>query len=127
MPSQRPERVARQILQEISKIAGEDIGDPRLAMVTFTEVKITPDLRQARVFFSVLGDDGALADASAALEKARGYIRRELGHRMSLRHVPELRFAVDDTIRVADRIGQLLGGSTAPRDPQDPPQSDDEE
>ena len=104
----RAERVGRQILQEISKIAEGDIGDPRLEFVTFTDVQMTVDLRHAHVFFSSFGDDRARNDATAALGKAKGYIRRELGRRLSLRHVPELRFSLDDSSQVADRIGRLI-------------------
>jgi ribosome-binding factor A len=95
-------------LQEISKIAEGDVGDPRLEFVTFTEVRMTSDLRYAQVFFSSLGDESARDEAGAALGKAKGYIRRELGRRLRLRHVPELRFLVDDSSQVADRIGRLI-------------------
>lgn len=119
MSSQRAERVGRQILQEISKIADSDLGDPRVNLVTFTDVKMTSDLRHARVYFSTLSDGTERDEAVAALEKANSFIRRALARRLSLRHVPELRFTLDDSSEVTDRIGRLINQST-----QNMPESD---
>jgi ribosome-binding factor A len=108
MPSQRAERVGRLILRELSQIVDSNVGDPRLSLVTFTDVKMTPDLRTAHVYFSSLvGADGR-EEAATALKKACGYIRRELGHRLSLRYVPQLRFSVDKSLDLSDRIGRLI-------------------
>jgi ribosome-binding factor A len=107
MASQRAERVGRQILQEISAIAEQDLADPRLRLVTFTDVRMSPDLRLARVSFSSLAGEQARREALVALEHATGLIRRELGRRLSLRYVPELRFQPDDSLDVAQRISDL--------------------
>ena len=105
------------ILREVSQIAESGLGDPRLSLVTFTDVEMTADLRTARVFFSSLAGAEGRQDAERALEKACGYIRRELGHRLRLRHVPELRFSVDESLDLSDRIGRLV----------EKPHEDDEE
>ena len=109
MSSQRAERVGRQILQEVSAIAEEELADPRLRLLTFTDTHMSPDLRLARISFSSLGGDEARRQALAALERATGLIRRELGRRLSLRYVPELRFELDDSLDVAHRISELAG------------------
>jgi ribosome-binding factor A len=110
MGSQRQQRVARQILQEISTIV-ETLNDPRLVLVTFTEVRMTPDLRNARVFFSCLGDDEHRKRCEEGLAHASGVLRRELGRRLPLRWVPALRFEFDDSYQRAERINRLLGSS----------------
>ncbi len=125
MASQRAERVGRQILQEVSKIVESEVRDPRLNLVTFTDAKMTPDLRQARVYFSSLDGVEARDEAATALGKASGFIRRELARRLKLRHVPELRFSPDDSLDLADRIGQLVGQPASRADP--PADCDDEE
>jgi ribosome-binding factor A len=113
MPSQRAERVGRQILQEISKIAESDLADPRLDLVTFTDVNMTPDLSIAHVYFSTMNGGADPQEAAAGLKKANGYIRRTLAHRLSLRHVPELRFTLDESSLLTDRIGRLINPDPA--------------
>jgi ribosome-binding factor A len=108
MPTQRQQRVGRQILQEISTIVETELADPRLQLVTFTEVRISPDLRNARVFFSCLGGEVERKRAEQGLQHAAGALRRELGRRLSLRFVPELRFEFDDSYERAERIAHLL-------------------
>jgi ribosome-binding factor A len=107
MGGQRAERVGRQLLHEISNIVEIELADPRLVMVTFTDVRMTSDLRHARVFFSSLTDEKGRLAALTVLEHAAGVIRRELGRRLSLRHVPELRFIVDDSVEISRRISDL--------------------
>ena len=108
MSSQRQQRVGRQILQEISTIVESELNDPRLVLVTFTEVRMSPDLRNAHVFFSCLGDDAQRKRCEEGLVHAAGMLRRELGRRLPLRFVPALRFELDDTLQRAERINRLL-------------------
>jgi ribosome-binding factor A len=108
MGSQRQQRVAKQILQEISMIVEQQLNDPRVQLVTFTDVHVTPDLRNARVFYSHMGDDAERAHCAEALEHASGMLRRELGRRLPLRFVPKLRFEYDDSSIRAERIATLL-------------------
>src|SRR5438045_9680958 len=97
MGSHRVERVAAQLRQEISEIMVRDLKDPRIGMATITEVKLTPDLRNATVKVSVVADDDGRQAAIDGLEHAKGFIRRELGSRLSnLRFAPALHFPLDD-------------------------------
>jgi ribosome-binding factor A len=124
MSTQRAQRVGRQLQQEISMIVERDLVDPRLELVTFTAVKVTPDLRTARVYYSCLGGQEARDDCGKALDHAKGMLRREIGRRLALRYVPDLRFEFDDSLERSQRISELLGpavqGRDAPEDAGDP-------
>jgi len=108
MTTTRTARVSRQILQDLSEIIERELKDPRVGMITLTAVHMTPDLHTARVFFSRLGSAEEREESRRALEHAVGFLRRELGRRLRLRHVPELRFLVDDSLDVSDRISRIL-------------------
>jgi ribosome-binding factor A len=108
MSGPRVERVARQVQQEISTIVERDLADPRLNLVTFTRVQMTPDLRHARVYFSCLEGTAGKERCETALVHAIGMLRRELGRRLRLRYVPELHFVFDDSFERAARINALL-------------------
>lgn len=84
------------------------LRDPRIAGVTVTEADVAPDLRQARIRVSVLGDDAALAEAVRALNRAAGKLRHEVGRALALRYLPQLRFEADGALRAGDRIGALI-------------------
>jgi ribosome-binding factor A len=107
----RAERVGRQVVQALASILESEAHDPRLAGVTITAARMTDDLRNVRVFFAVFGDAKAATDAAAGLEKASGYLRRELAHRLELRYAPALAFEHDDAMFTADRIENLLKGA----------------
>ncbi len=109
MAGHRVERVAAQLREEISAIIMRDLKDPRIGMVSITEVKLTPDLRSAIVRVSVVGESEGQQAAVAGLDHARGFIRKELGSRLSnLRFAPELRFELDEGIAYSVRVSQLL-------------------
>jgi len=109
MATRRQRRVAQFIHEEIGILLERRISDPRLAAVTITDVEITPDLRIATIYYSVLGDEQEQVDlAQAGLEHASGFFRRELGEVLDLRYVPELRFRFDETLREARHLDQLL-------------------
>ena len=105
--SQRMARVSeefREVLaQEVPKLK-----DPRMGFVTITGVKVTPDLRKAIVFYSVLGDDKAKAGTRAALRHANKHLRSALGHAVRLKFTPVLVFEEDEVIEHAARIDELL-------------------
>ena len=104
----RPERVAQVIQQHLAQVfARGNMKDPRLGLVTITGAKISPDLRQARVYWTVHGDAKVQAETKQGLEAARGFLRRELGQ-LGLRVVPDLAFSYDEAIDRGDRIDQLL-------------------
>src|SRR5947209_20316512 len=109
MGTHRVERVAAQLREEISEIIIRDLKDPRIGMATITEVKLTPDLRNATVKVSVLGETDERQAAIDGLEHAKGFIRRELGLRLSnLRFAPDLHFQLDEGVSYSVRVSQLL-------------------
>ena len=103
MSSRRVERVARQILQAVSSLVETELADPRIGLVTFTGATISPDLRQARIYYSALGDEEAKRSAADGLTHASGYLRREVGRRLGLRFSPTLHFEPDRSLERADR------------------------
>ena len=104
----RPDRVAQLIQQRLAEIfAAGGMKDPRLGLVTITGAKISPDLRQARIYWTVHGDAEVRKSTQQGLDASRGYLRRELGE-LSLRVVPNLTFTYDEAIDRGDRIDQLL-------------------
>jgi ribosome-binding factor A len=104
----RPDRVADQIRSELALLLTRDVHDPGLGFVTITRVQMTPDLQQARVFYTSLGDDKARRNTERALERAGAFLRRQIGSRLRLKRVPELAFVYDESIAGQDRIEQLL-------------------
>lgn len=94
----RSERVEGQLKKEISKILQEDLKDPRIGFVTITRIDLTDDLRYARIYFSILGDDLAKEEGLKGLKSAIGFIRKLIAERMELRYVPELYFKLDNSI-----------------------------
>ena len=104
----RPHRVGERIREELSAIMLSDLRDPRLGFVTVTEVQMTSDLRQARIFVSVLGDAEQQTSSLEALGAAGGFLRREISRRLQLRRVPALRFELDHSSAYAEHIEDLL-------------------
>lgn len=104
----RVNRVAEQMKKEVSDIIAHKIKDPRVGFVTVTDVEVTGDLQQATVFISVLGDEEQKEASLVGLEKAKGFIRSEIGKRIRLRKTPELFFEFDESIQYGNRIDELL-------------------
>jgi ribosome-binding factor A len=104
----RPDRVADQIRSELALLLAREVHDPGIGFVTITRVQMTPDLQQARVFYTSLGDDRARKDSGRALHRAAPFLRRQIGSRLRLKRAPELTFLVDESIAGQDRIEQLL-------------------
>ncbi|MFC4404535.1 30S ribosome-binding factor RbfA [Gracilibacillus xinjiangensis] len=104
----RASRVAEQMKKELGDIISRKIKDPRVGFVTITDVEVTGDLQQAKVFISVLGDEKKRQDTLIGLAKAKGFIRSEIGKRIRLRKTPELSFDFDDAMERGNRIEDLL-------------------
>jgi ribosome-binding factor A len=100
--------VADQIRGELALMLAKDVHDPGIGFVTITRVQISPDLQVARVFYTVLGDDKARKNSARALERAVPFLRRQIGSRLRLKRVPELRFQYDEATAGADRIDQII-------------------
>jgi len=121
--SSRPLRVADQIQAELSDIIRRRLKDPRRGFMTITGVDVSRDLRSARVFVSALDED-AEREALGLLEHARGFLRSELGKRLTLRFVPELHFRADHSAARGRRIEDLLRDLR--REKEVPPEGDSE-
>lgn len=106
--SHRANRVGEQMKKELSDIIGRKIKDPRIGFVTVTDVQVTGDLQQAKVYISVLGDEEQKENTLKGLAKAKGFIRTEIGHRIRLRKTPEITFEFDESIDYGNRIETLL-------------------
>ena len=104
----RTERIAETLREEIAQIVGYELEDPRLTMVTVTEVRVADDLRDASVYVTVHGDEDVHLKALKALEHAAPYVRRQLGFSMNLRHTPVLHFVRDTVEEKAERVNALL-------------------
>jgi ribosome-binding factor A len=100
--------VGGQVLEEITRAVGRVVKDPRIRGVTFTDAKLSKDLRYANVYYSVLGDERRQEEVRQGLESARGVIKREVGRNLQMRYVPELRFFFDHSLQHAEQIESLL-------------------
>jgi ribosome-binding factor A len=108
MSFKRADRVAELIRADVSDIITREVKDPRLHSVTITSVKISDDLRNAKIYFVEMGKDECSDEIKAGLSKAAGFIRRELGKRLQLRSVPELMFVHDTSFGYGNRIEKIL-------------------
>ena len=106
----RPERIAETLREEIAQIVGYELEDPRLTMVTVTEVRVADDLRDASVYVTVEGDEQEHEKALMALRHAAPYVRKQLGFALNLRHTPALHFVRDTVEEKASRVDALLQG-----------------
>lgn len=116
----RQERVAQAIKKEICDIIQNELNDPRLGFVTVTRVELTPDLRYAKVFFSVLGKEEEQKKSKTALDSALGFIRCLIAQRIRLRFAPEISLYEDKSAEYSIRIQELLDEVNKLNEPQLP-------
>lgn len=121
MATRRQRQVAELLHEEISLLIQQRARDPRLGFVTVTDVEVSPDLRLAHVYVSILGSEEDVKQSLESLKRAAGFFRRELGTSLSLRYLPELDFRLDDSLERGLRIDQLLDSlqDTPPEDEGD--------
>ena len=122
----RSKRVAQQIQRALSELIRRDVRDPRLGMVTLTEVRMSPDLSYAQIYYSVLGADKN--KAQEILNAAAEMLRGPLGRALKLRHAPELRFIADELIESGARLSALINKAVsedAAKHVDDPAEGDD--
>lgn len=122
MQGKRLERVNQLIKEEISRLLQRELKDPRLGFVTVTEVEVTPDLKTAKVFVSVLGTEEQWARSLRALESARGFIWSWLRRHLDLRVTPELVFRPDHSMEHAARMQSLLADLKSERPAEGEPE-----
>jgi len=109
MDAPRARKLADRIAQIVAEMLERRIKDPRLGFVTITEARLTNDLREATVYYTVFGSDQERADSAQALASATGVIRSEVGRQLGLRHTPSLAFVADVLPDTAQRIEELVG------------------
>ncbi len=106
--SHRAERLAEAIKVETSSIIQRELKDPRIGFASVTSVEVSRDLRHAKIYISVMGNEQQVNDTMAALKGAQGFVRSELGRRIKLRYTPELQFVLDESISHGVKIAKLL-------------------
>ncbi|MEI6127404.1 MAG: 30S ribosome-binding factor RbfA [Pseudomonadota bacterium] len=107
---QRTDRISDVIKKEISEVLLREVKDPRLVFVTITDVQVTKDLKNAKVFFTTLREGEELAAISEGLRHAAGFVQRKLGARLHLRCTPHIFFAYDSSIEEGARMDKILRG-----------------
>lgn len=116
----RSRRIAEQIQRELAEIVRLELKDPRVGMITITDVEVTQDYGYAKVFFTLLGDADRVQEATTGLTRAAGFLRTQLAHRLKLRIVPQLQFVHDRSIEHGARLSRLIdeavGGHKPPSD-----------
>jgi len=108
LPGNRSHRVGDQILREISDLLLRKVRDPRLKGVTLTDVRMSRDLRHAYVYYSLFDQDEKKKQAQAGFESAKGFIRKEIGERLQLRYIPDIRFEYDTSLEYGQKMERLL-------------------
>ena len=108
MSQLRIEKIQELMKQEISQIILQELKDPRIGFVTVTQVEITGDLRNAKVYVSLMGNEEQIKDCWRGLQSSLGFIRREIGKRIRLRFTPDLTFALDKSLDYSAHIQKLL-------------------
>ena len=112
----RARRLSVRIREIVAAALGTEVKDPRLGMVTITEVRMGADLREATIFYTVYGDDLARADSAAALESAKGVLRTRVGRMTGVKNTPTLEFVHDELPDSARQLDQLLAVAQADDD-----------
>jgi ribosome-binding factor A len=126
----RPSRVGDQLRAELADLLAREVHDPGVGFLTITRVDVSPDLQQARAYYTTLGDEKARRESRRALQRATPFLRRQIGHRLRLKRVPELEFLFDESIEQGDRIERILQEINAERarrpDPDSGPGPDEQ-
>ena len=104
----RIEKLQELIKQEMSKMLLREIKDPRIGFVTVTDVEMTGDLREAKIFVSIMGSEEQVQESLKGLQSALGFIRREIGRRIKIRFTPEISFALDTSLDYSEHIQKIL-------------------
>ena len=108
----RPERLAEVLREEITEIVGYELDDPRLLTVTVTDVRVSDNLRDAKVYVTVQGDENEIKEALKALQHAATFVRQQVALNLDLRHAPHLNFVRDTAEENAARVEEVIQGLT---------------
>lgn len=116
----RKDRVAEQIRRELAELIRTQLKDPRVGMISITDVEVTADYAHAKVFFSTLAGSEHLAEVMTGLQKASGFLRRELGKRISIHMTPQLHFVFDQSLERGADLSKLIQEAVAISETSDP-------
>lgn len=104
----RTERIAEQIQRDLAELIRLEVKDPRVGFVTLTDVEVTRDYSHAKVFFTTLGGEAEHSATGEGLNRAAGFLRSQLAHRLNTRVVPQLHFVFDESVERGIRVTQLI-------------------
>ncbi|MHB9131989.1 MAG: 30S ribosome-binding factor RbfA [Armatimonadota bacterium] len=115
MASTRKQKMVRVLRDELSRIIREEMNDPRLGLVSITDIELTPDLRVAQIYFSVYGTPEEQQESMAALDRASRFLRGELSRQLDMRHTPELHFHLDRSLERGAHVFELISKLETPK------------
>jgi ribosome-binding factor A len=124
MTFSRAERVGAHVHKVLMDVLQKEISDPRLKMVTITRVKLSADLKNARVYFSLTGNPHALPEVKEGFKSARGFLKRRLAQHLGLRYTPDIMFHYDDTYDHAAQVNEILRSIKEDHEKHSAPHSD---
>ena len=116
----RKDRVSEQVRRELSELISKELKDPRVGMISITDVEVTADYAHAKVFFSTLAGSENLAEVMTGLQKASGFLRRELGKRIRIHMTPQLHFVFDQSLERGADLSKLIQEAVAISETSDP-------
>ncbi len=125
MPTRRQERISEFLKEQISQVILHKLSDPRLGFVTVTKVETAPDIKSAKVYISVLGDDAVVRRTMRGLENSKGYIQAEVASKLSTRYSPVLSFYLDSSLKQSLHISKLLSEALGENGERSPDQRKD--
>ncbi len=108
LAGKRSVRVGDQIMRELAELLLRRVRDPRIKGVTLTGIHVSNDLKHARAFYSIMGSEEDIKSVQAGLDRAKGFIRREIGHRLDMKYVPDIIFKYDPTLEKGDQMEKLF-------------------
>jgi ribosome-binding factor A len=115
LAGKRATRVGDVLLKELADLLMRRVKDPRVTGVTLTGIRVSKDLKHAKVYFSLIGDDRAITEAQQGLDSAKGFIKREIGLRLELKYVPDIVFKHDPSLATGERMEKLFQSMEAGR------------
>ena len=127
MPPRHAQKIASRLKFLVSHVVQQELNDPRLGFITILDVEMTSDLREAKIYFSVLGPRGEQSKTLRAIESSCGFIQRRVGKNLKLRNTPVLKFVLDDTDDRVSRIKEILAQDREPGEQPEPEADSDQE